>query len=319
MGRASRAAGTKGLIETSKLTRRFGSLTAVKELDLQVAKGDVFGFIGPNGAGKTTTLRILATLLKPTYGEAKVGGFSVWGDARRIRGLIGYMPDFFGTYENMRVADYLEFFAAAYRIEYRQRGKIVENVLDLTDLKGKRDAPVLTLSRGMQQRLGLARVLLHDPELLILDEPASGLDPRARIEIRALLKELHNLGKTIVISSHILSELEEFCTRVGIIEQGNLLYSGTIDELKDKAGVGGTYEVRLESDAQQAAEALKQAPHILSVEVSGDVLTIKVDREAVSRSYVSKLLAEKGFAITYYREAVTLESVFMGLTKGLVA
>src|SRR6266480_1671091 len=195
------------VIETHDLTKKYNELYAVKSLELNLQKGDVFGFIGPNGAGKTTTMRVLATLLNPTWGEAYVCGYSIYTKPKEIRRLIGYMPDFFGVYDDMKVIEYLEFFAAAYRIRGPKRRQVCDEVLDLVELGYKREALVTSLSRGMTQRLGLARVLLHDPQVLLLDEPASGLDPPARIEIRALLKELRSMGKTVLVSSHILSDL----------------------------------------------------------------------------------------------------------------
>src|ERR671932_1502037 len=216
------------MIETRDLTKMYGDLYA---LNLTLQEGDVYGFIGPNGAGKTTTMRILATLLNPTWGEAYVCGHSIYTGAKEIRRMIGYMPDFFGVYDDMKVIEYLEFFAAAYRIQGPARKKICEEVLELVDLTYKRDALVTSLSRGMTQRLGLARTLLHDPQVLLLDEPASGLDPRARIEIRALLKELRSMGKTIMVSSHILPELADICNKIGIIEQGVLHYNGSVVEV----------------------------------------------------------------------------------------
>ncbi|MDZ7620611.1 MAG: ABC transporter ATP-binding protein, partial [Patescibacteria group bacterium] len=201
------------MIRTQDLTKTYGSLHALHNLTLELDEGDLFGFIGPNGSGKTTTMRILATLLQPTWGEAYVCGHSIYTHPKEIRRLIGYMPDFFGVYDDMKVIEYLEFFAAAYRIRGPKRRKVCEEVLALVELGYKRDAFVTSLSRGMTQRLGLARVLLHDPQVLILDEPASGLDPRARIEIRALLKQLRKLGKTIMVSSHILPELADICNK----------------------------------------------------------------------------------------------------------
>src|SRR5437660_12037956 len=216
------------MIETNDLTKMYGELYALNRLNLTLQQGDVYGFIGPNGAGKTTTMRILATLLNPTWGEATVCGYSIYTGAKDIRRAIGYMPDFFGVYDDMKVTEYLEFFAAAYRIQGPSRRKKVEEVLELVDLTYKRDALVTSLSRGMTQRLGLARVLLHDPQLRLLDEPASGLDPRARIEMRALLKELRKMGKTILVSSHILPELSDICNKIGIIERGKLLFDGDV-------------------------------------------------------------------------------------------
>src|SRR6476620_5234943 len=231
------------MIETRALTKMYGDLYALNRLSIKLEKGDVYGFIGPNGAGKTTTMRILATLLNPTWGEATVCGYSIYTGAKEIRRSIGYMPDFFGVYDDMKVIEYLEFFAAAYRIKGPARKKICEEVLELVDLTYKRDALVTSLSRGMTQRLGLARGLLHDPQVLLLDEPASGLDPRARIEIRALLKELRTMGKTILVSSHILPELADICNKVGIIERGELVFNDTVDELLKKVRQHTVYHV----------------------------------------------------------------------------
>jgi len=223
------------MIETINLCKEYGDLTALNNLNLSIEEGDCFGFIGPNGAGKTTTIKILATLLKPTRGQAMIDGLTIGYQNRQIRPIIGYVPDFMGSYEDMVVSEYLEFFAAAYDIHGAQRRQVVNDVLDLTDLSYKATAEVSSLSRGMQQRLSVARVLLHDPKVLLMDEPASGLDPRARIEIRELLKELKRMGKTIIISSHILHELAELCNVVGIIERGELLFNGTVDDIMQRA------------------------------------------------------------------------------------
>src|SRR5579863_3770758 len=217
------------MIETNELTKMYGDLYALNRLNLTLNQGDVYGFIGPNGAGKTTTMRILATLLNPSWGEATVCGYSIYTGSKEIRRSIGYMPDFFGVYDDMKVTEYLEFFAAAYRIVGPNRRKKVNEVLDLVELGYKRDALVTSLSRGMTQRLGLARVLLHEPQVLLLDEPASGLDPRARIDMRNLIKELRKLNKTIMVSSHILPELADICNKIGIIERGKLEFDGTVE------------------------------------------------------------------------------------------
>src|SRR5580704_15978362 len=216
------------MIETRDLTKKYGELFAVDRLTIRLEPGDVYGFIGPNGSGKTTTMRMLATLLTPSWGEATVCGYSIYTGSKEIRRSIGYMPDFFGVYDDMKVTEYLEFFAAAYRITSPNRRKKVNEVLDLVELGYKRDALVTSLSRGMTQRLGLARVLLHEPQVLLLDEPASGLDPRARIEMRNLIKELRRMGKTILVSSHILPELADICNKIGIIERGQLLFDGDV-------------------------------------------------------------------------------------------
>ena len=223
------------MIETRKLTKRYGNLIAANEIDLKLEEGDVFGFIGPNGSGKTTTMRMIATLLNPDYGEAYICGKSIYTDPQEIRRLVGYMPDFFGVYDDMTVMEYLEFFASAYRINGTKRRKVCEEKLELVDMAFKRDAMVNQLSRGQTQRIGLARTLLHEPQVLLLDEPASGLDPRARIEIRNLLKRLGEMNKTIIVSSHILPELADVCTRVGMIEKGHLIVDGYVDEVMRKA------------------------------------------------------------------------------------
>ncbi|MCX5690967.1 MAG: ABC transporter ATP-binding protein [Planctomycetota bacterium] len=218
------------MIKTKGLTKSFGALKALDSLTLEIGPGEVFGFIGPNGAGKSTTMKLLACLIRPDAGTASVCGHRISGDADAIRRVIGYMPDFLGVYDDLTVDEYLQFFAAAFGLPRKQRQATIGQVLELTDLTQKRHALVDSLSRGMQQRLGVARVLVHDPKVLLLDEPASGLDPRARIEMRSLLLELGRMGKSLMVSSHILSELAEMCTSIGIIEQGKLLYSGSIDD-----------------------------------------------------------------------------------------
>ena len=223
------------MIETRNLTKRYGNLIAANDITLKLEDGDVFGFIGPNGSGKTTTMRMIATLLNPDHGEAYVCGKSIYTDQEEIRRLVGFMPDFFGVYDDMTVVEYLEFFAAAYRIKGPARRKVCEEKLELVDMSFKRDAMVNELSRGQTQRIGLARTLLHDPQVLLLDEPASGLDPRARIEIRNLLKRLGEMKKTIIVSSHILPELADVCTRVGMIEKGHMIVDGNVAEVMRNA------------------------------------------------------------------------------------
>ncbi|RIK78762.1 MAG: multidrug ABC transporter ATP-binding protein, partial [Planctomycetota bacterium] len=253
------------MIEARDLTKKYGELYAIHKIDLKLDRGDVFGFIGPNGAGKTTTMRILATLLNPTWGEAYVGGYSIYSKPKEIRRIIGYMPDFFGVYDNMKVIEYLEFFAAAYRIKGDKRRKVCDDVLDLVDLGYKREALVTSLSRGMTQRLGLARVLLHDPQVLLLDEPASGLDPRARIEIRTLLKELRKLGKTIMVSSHILPELADICNKIGIIERGELLVNDDVTEVMRRVRQQVVLRIGVAGDAEPAARLIEQTSFVEKV------------------------------------------------------
>src|SRR5712672_3391764 len=249
-------------VQTHALTRMYGAIAALSGLDLTVNKGDLFGFIGSNGAGKTTTLRILSTFLAPSAGTAQILGHDVVRNADAVRHVIGYMPDFFGVYKDMEVTEYLDFFGACYKIPTAQREKTVNDVLELVGLSEKKGALIGALSRGMQQRLGLARVLIHDPQLLLLDEPASGLDPRARIEMMAILQELQRLGKTIIISSHILSELQSLCNRVAIIEKGRLIYSGAVQGVRDQLSTGRVVWVKVSSDQGRAVEVLKARTEI---------------------------------------------------------
>src|SRR5438874_3882135 len=253
------------MIETRDLTKMYGDLYALNRLTLKLDRGDVYGFIGPNGAGKTTTMRILATLLQPTWGEATVCGYSIYNNAKEIRRAIGFMPDFFGVYDDMKVIEYLEFFAAAYRIKGPERRQKCEQVLELVDLGYKRDALVTSLSRGMNQRLGLARVLLHEPQVLLLDEPASGLDPRARIEMRNLLKELRKTGKTIMVSSHILPELADICNKIGIIERGVLLVNADVTNVMKQVRQQTVLNIAVADDLGRAAKELEEHASVESV------------------------------------------------------
>src|SRR5438874_11536182 len=259
-------------VETIGLTRQYGAMTALDNLNLTINRGDLFGFIGSNGAGMTTTLRILATFLAPSAGTALVLGHDVVKDADAVRHVIGYMPDFFGVYKDMEVTEYLDFFGACYKIPTAQRERTVNDVLELVGLSEKKGALIGALSRGMQQRLGLARVLIHDPQLLLLDEPASGLDPRARIEMMAILQELQRLGKTIIISSHILSELQTLCNRVAIIEKGTLIYSGPVQGMRDQMSTGRVVWVRVNSDQAHAVELLRGRAEITeAIALDGEI------------------------------------------------
>ncbi|MEY2795659.1 MAG: hypothetical protein RIR10_1375, partial [Planctomycetota bacterium] len=245
------------MIETVNLTKKYGDFVALDNLNLTIEEGTCFGFIGPNGAGKTTTIKILATLLKPTWGEARIDGKVVGYQNHLIRPLIGYVPDFMGAYQDMTVTEYLEFFAACYAVPASRREKTISEVLALTDLTHKTESEVNGLSRGMQQRLAVARVLIHDPKVLLMDEPSSGLDPRARIEMRELLKELRRIGKTILISSHILYELADLCNAVGVIEQGKLVFAGPVAELMQRAKVGKVVQIQVEARPEEAAQLLR--------------------------------------------------------------
>jgi ABC-2 type transport system ATP-binding protein len=300
------------------LTRLYGSLTALNNLDLTINQGDLFGFIGSNGAGKTTTLRILATFLAPSAGTAKIFGWDVVSQADAVRHVIGYMPDFFGVYKDMEVTEYLDFFGACYKIPTAQREKTVTDVLELVGLSEKKGAIIGTLSRGMQQRLGLARVLIHDPKLLLLDEPASGLDPRARIEMMAILQELQRLGKTIIISSHILSELQTLCNRVAIIEKGKLIYSGPVQGVREQMAGGLTYWVHPEGDPAPAIAVLKAIPAVAdAVAVDGQVKVTFASAEAVDPSILAVSLVQGGVKFTgLWEDELGLEEVFLRVTRG---
>lgn len=292
-------------------------MTALNSLDLTVNRGDLFGFIGSNGAGKTTTLRILATFLAPPAGTARVLGHDVVKDADAVRHVIGYMPDFFGVYKDMEVTEYLDFFGACYKIPTVQREKTVNDVLELVGLSEKKGALIGALSRGMQQRLGLARVLIHDPQLLLLDEPASGLDPRARIEMMAILQELQRLGKTIIISSHILSELQTLCNRVAIIERGRLIYSGPVQGVRDQMSSGLIVWVKVASESDRAMELLKTRPEVAEVTpVDGRIKVTMVNHDT-DHSFVADTLVRSGLKLVGLQEdELGLEEVFLRVTRG---
>jgi ABC-2 type transport system ATP-binding protein len=308
------------VIEIKDLTKTYGQLNAVHHMDLKLDRGDVFGFIGPNGAGKTTTMRILATLLNPTYGEAYVCGYSIYTKPKEIRRVIGYMPDFFGVYDDMKVIEYLEFFAAAYRIKGAARRKICDEVLELVDLGYKREAFVTSLSRGMTQRLGLARVLLHDPQVLLLDEPASGLDPRARIEIRGLLKELRNMGKTIMVSSHILPELADICNKIGIIEKGVMLQNASVADVMRKVRHQPVLKVTVREKIDEAAKLLSSQPGVEKVDINEGIITVTMAPEVEDYSELPSLLITSGYKIMMFKEdEINLETAFMELTKGITS
>ncbi len=314
------------MIKTEDLTKQYGNLFAVKNLKLDLVEGDLFGFIGPNGSGKTTTMKILATLLQPSWGEAYVCDLSIYTQPKEIRRLIGYMPDFFGVYDDMKVIEYLEFFAAAYRIRGEKRKKVCNDMLELVDLGYKREALATSLSRGMTQRLGLARVLLHDPKVLLLDEPASGLDPRARIEMRELLKRLGTHGKTIMVSSHILPELADVCNKVGIIERGELLVNADVAEVMRKVRDYIVLQVEVVSEIERAAKLLEQHPAVKSVEIQTvrgrQILSLSVNKEQGIDDYcdLPTILVENGLKIRSFKEdEINLETAFMTLTKGITA
>jgi ABC-2 type transport system ATP-binding protein len=340
------------LVETRELTKRYGDTLALERLNLTIPQGAIYGFIGPNGAGKTTTMRILTTLLDPSSGEAYVAGTSVREEPQAVRKLVGFMPDFFGVYDSMRSWEYLDFFAAAYGIPRARRAGMIDELLALVDLAHKRDDYVMGLSRGMKQRLSLARTMAHDPQLLILDEPASGLDPRARIELRELLKELRSMGKTIMISSHILTELAEMCTHIGIIEQGRLLASGDVETIMRSLQPHRIYEVHVLPDEEpmladeahtpeeangdgpsplrdpalaRAADLARGLPGVLSVRVfastSPPMLQVDYGGDEAGVSELLARLIQGGVRVTHFAGQVSdLEDIFLKVTdRGVVA
>jgi ABC-2 type transport system ATP-binding protein len=308
------------VVRVNNLWVSYGKVRAVRGISFEIPKGEVFGFIGPNGAGKSSTIKVLATLLRNFYGEAQVTGIDVRRNPLAVREKIGYMPDFFGVYDDLTVREYLHFFAAAYRLDPQKRRGIVGDVLELTDLTGKIDAGVDTLSRGMKQRLALARVLLHDPELLLLDEPASGLDPRARIEIRELLKELRGMGKTILISSHILHELSQLCTRIGIIEAGQLVAEGSLTDIYRQLGLLRMVHVQLNSPTDELIERIGEIGGVESVDRQVDRLSIRLHEDQTSVEDLHDRIHALGARIHMFQpEAMDMETVFMKLTEGRTA
>lgn len=308
------------MIELIDFTKRYGDLVAVDRLNLKIEPGEMFGFIGPNGAGKSTSIRFLATLLKATGGEGIVNGFSVNRQPLDVRRSIGYMPDSFGVYDGMKVWEFLDFFAVAYQIPRSARKQVIGDVLELLDLTGKRNDFVNGLSRGMKQRLCLAKTLVHDPPVLILDEPASGLDPRARVEVKALLKELRRMGKTILISSHILTELADCCTSIGIIERGRLLMHGPIDDVYRRIRGNRTIVIRFIENEEVGISIIRSMAETREVQVENGKVTaeLEADDEQIS-ALMQRLVAEGVRMYSFADKEPTLEDVFMLVTKGAVA
>ncbi|MFN5103826.1 MAG: ATP-binding cassette domain-containing protein [Planctomycetota bacterium] len=308
------------MIELTNFGKDYGEFTAVGSVNMKIEAGELFGFIGPNGAGKSTSIRFLATLLKSTRGDGLVNGFSVNKQPMDVRRSIGYMPDDFGVYDGMKVWEFLDFFAVAYKIGRTQRKKVIGDVLELLDLTHKRDDYVNGLSRGMKQRLCLAKTLVHDPPVLILDEPTSGLDPRARIEVKALLKELRKMGKTIMISSHILSELADCCTSIGIIERGQLLMHGPIDSVYRQMRRNRIVEIRFVENQDAGISIIRSDPTMRGIEIDGDRVTAEFETDDQGLASLMKRLIDGGVKMRSFSDKdPSLEDVFMLVTKGLVA
>ncbi|TWT32040.1 ABC transporter ATP-binding protein [Blastopirellula retiformator] len=309
------------MIELKDFGKDYGTFTAVECLNLKIEAGEMFGFIGPNGAGKSTSIRYLATLLKATRGGGTVNGYSVANEPMKVRHSVGYMPDNFGVYDGMKVWEFLDFFAVAYGIPRTRRKAVITDVLELLDLTYKRNDFVNGLSRGMKQRLCLAKTLVHDPPVLILDEPASGLDPRARLEVKALLKELRKMGKTILISSHILTELADCCTSVGIIERGQLLMHGPIEDVYRRIRKNRILQIKVIDNFDAALSIIRSEPSCVDVDIEADrkmiTCELQTDDSGVA-ALLNKLLANQVQVRSYAEKDPTLEDVFMMVTKGLV-
>lgn len=308
------------MIELNGFGKDYGDFTAVDCLDLKIEEGEMFGFIGPNGAGKSTSIRFLTTLLRASRGDGSVNGFSVTEQPMEVRRSVGYMPDAFGVYDGMKVWEFLDFFAVAYKIGRTQRKKVIRDVLELLDLTYKRNDFVNGLSRGMKQRLCLAKTLVHDPPVLILDEPASGLDPRARVEVKELLKELRRMGKTILISSHILTELADCCTSIGIIERGKLLMHGPMEDVYRQIRGNQVIEARFGANFDKGLSIVRSHPEVRDVQVDGHKITIEFSNADINPSELLKsLVTSEVEVINFGRKDPNLEDVFMMVTKGLVS
>lgn len=305
------------MIEISGLKKNFGSFQALKGIDLSIKKGTVFGFVGPNGAGKSTTMSILATLMLPSEGIAKVDGLDVTVHPHKVRKKIGYMPDFFGVYDQLKTDEYLHFYGGSYGIPRQEREELIPQLLELVNLSDKRNAYVDSLSRGMKQRLCLARCLVHDPELLILDEPASGLDPRARIEMREILKELKSMGKTIIISSHILPELAEMVDEIGVIEHGEMIAVGNINDIQQQMMAKRQLSVKVSSGQNELKDFLLDQPHVNGAFIDGQIVEVQFSGQDDEQAALLKSIISAGYHVISFQEAETdLEDIFLAITRG---
>jgi ABC-2 type transport system ATP-binding protein len=308
------------VISIEGLTKQYGNMQALKDVSFSIGEGSIFGFVGPNGAGKSTTIKILATLLTPTSGHAYINGVDVTKHPKEVRRLIGYMPDFFGVYDRLKVTEYLDFYASCYHVPTNKRQGIIMDLLELTDLSFKADAYVDSLSRGMKQRLCLARCLVHDPKVLLLDEPASGLDPRARVEMRELLRELRNMGKSIIVSSHILPELAEMCDQIGIIESGELKAFGSVEEITSRLNQDKLIRIAIHGPKQQGMNLIEQNPWVRGVtDTDEGMLQISFTGDASEQTKLLATLVAGGVPVLSFTEVNnSLEDLFMRITEGVV-
>lgn len=305
------------MLKIKALTKKYGKFTAVDNLDLRVADGEIFGFVGPNGAGKTTTMKIICGLMAANDGEVYVDGIDAIKQTRAAKEIIGYMPDFFGVYDDLKVSEYLDFYASIYNIKGQDRKKIADDLLELVDLSDKREAYVDSLSRGMKQRLCLARSLVHNPRLLVLDEPASGMDPRARVEMKEILRSLKSLGKTIIISSHILSELAELCTSIGIIDEGRMVIEGKVSDIMQQVYSKRFLKVRLLDKMDEALKIMQEFPPVVSANKGEDFIEIAFDGKDEDMSVLLKELIRKDIPVISFSQLDgNLEDVFMQVTNG---
>lgn len=304
------------MLKIRNLTKRYGRHTALDSLDLQIDRGEIFGFVGPNGAGKTTTMKIMAGLLKADAGEIYIDDIKLFEDYNRLKEVIGYMPDFFGVYDNLQVMEYLEFYASAYGMETRQARRLGGHLLEMVHLEGKEECYVDELSRGMKQRLCLTRALIHDPQFLILDEPASGLDPRSRFEFKEILKELRDNGKTIIISSHILMELAEMCTSIGIIERGKMILQGSIEDILETVDTSNPLIIRVYDQVDTAVLLLKREEKIESLTIRGNSIFASFSGNREEEARLLKTLIDNGVLVqSFSREQGSLESLFLKITE----
>lgn len=304
------------MLEIRNLVKNYGKYTAVNNLNLTVDKGEIFGFVGPNGAGKTSTMKIITGLMHPTAGEVYVDNVDAIKESRKVKEKIGYMPDFFGVYDDLKVKEYLEFYASIYGINGSESKKVCGDLLELVDLTSKENAYVDSLSRGMKQRLCLARSLVHNPELLILDEPASGMDPRARFEMKEILRQLKEMGKTIIISSHILPELAELCTTIGIIEKGSIVIKGTVDEIMLNVYNSRPLKIKVLDRLEEAIAIIKEIPKVDKIAAEGSMISAQFSgtEEEASR-LLTKLIGNKISVVSFAQSEGNLEEVFMKITE----